>query len=73
MVQTSNLSEVKAGDIISRHLGGVVMQLRVTEVTDKLIKCFDWTFDKKTGAEIDEELGWGPSGTGSYITTTGNC
>lgn len=29
-----------------------------------------WTFDQKTGMEIDDRFGWGPSTgvTGSYIT-----
>jgi hypothetical protein len=27
-----------------------------------------WEFDRETGAEVDEELGWGPGGvTGLYI------
>lgn len=26
-----------------------------------------WKFDRKTGAEMDEEMGWGPDRTTSYI------
>lgn len=61
---------VKEGEFINRYLGGIdkPMSLKVTEVTDSRIICGPWQFDKLTGAEIDEELGWGPlSGTGSYI------
>ena len=45
------------------------MKMEITEVTDKLIKCGAWEFDKATGAEIDEDLNWGPSplSTGSFI------
>lgn len=43
------------------------MGLKVTAIDDKLIHCGDWTFDLATGAEVDEDLGWGPDGTGSYL------
>jgi hypothetical protein len=45
------------------------LKLRITEVTDTSIICGSWTFDRYTGAEIDEDLGWGPSfgRTGSYL------
>lgn len=51
-----------------RNMAGIEMKLRITEVTDKLIVCGPWTFDRVTGAEIDEDLGWGPHGTGSILT-----
>lgn len=60
---------VKAGDIVVRLLAGSIpMELRVQSVTDSIIDC-GWTFDKKTGAEIDDDLGWGPPPkmTGSYL------
>ena len=43
------------------------MELKVTKVDDKLIHCGDWTFDRVTGAEVDEDLGWGPTATGSVL------
>jgi hypothetical protein len=39
------------------------MELPVTEVTDDLIVCGGpngWRFDRLTGIEVDEDLGWGP-------------
>jgi hypothetical protein len=58
----------KVGDVVVRMLGGAIpMSLKVTEVDDRFIHCGPWKFDKATGAEVDEELGWGNDGTGSYI------
>ncbi len=52
-------------------LGGVVpMRLLVADVTDTRIACAGgWEFDRATGAEIDDDLGWGPPpmATGSYL------
>ncbi len=61
------LQALKSGDIVHRNLGGSLMRLKVSEVTPDLVICGDWTFCRHTGAEIDEELGWGPMGTGSWI------
>jgi hypothetical protein len=51
------------------------MKLKVTELTEDRIICGDYTFDRKTGAEIDEEIGWGPPPefmmTGSFIKIPG--
>ncbi len=59
---------MQVGDKVTRVLAGTVrMELKVTEITDNTIVCGWWTFDKATGLEIDEELGWGPQGSGSYI------
>ena len=55
---------------MTRMLAGTTpIKLEVTEVTPELITCGWWTFDPKTGAEIDDDLGWGPppKRTGSYI------
>ena len=64
--------DIKSGDYVIRMLGGPLMKpmvLRVTHVTVAQIICGSWTFDKATGAEIDEDLNWGPPPlhTGSYI------
>ena len=65
---TSDLTGVRVGDQVIRWLGGEVpMKLVVTEVTAERIKCGPWEFDPRTGAEIDEDLGWGVHGTGSII------
>lgn len=73
------LKNVKVGDKLTRLIAGVVpMTVVVGEITDKVIKCGSidgtvaweegWTFDRKTGAEIDEDLYWNSKGiTGSYI------
>jgi hypothetical protein len=58
----------KKGDEITRWMGGqIAMRLIVTEVTETRVICGSWEFDRATGAEIDEDLGWGVNGTGSYI------
>ena len=61
-------NSVKVGDVVTRLLAGYIpMQLKVSEVTDKLVVCGPWTFDKETGAEIDQDLNWTISHTGSYL------
>jgi hypothetical protein len=51
-------------------LAGVIpMLLRVTSVEERLIRCGAWQFDRVTGWEVDDDLGWGPAHgvTGSYL------
>jgi hypothetical protein len=67
--------EIKIGDVVVRNLAGTKMQLRVTDITDDLIICggnredhVGWWFDKETGAEVDDELMWGPK-----FGRTGSC
>jgi len=55
------------GDKVTRIIAGMPMYLEITAIDDQFIYCGDWKFDKFTGAEIDEELGWNNSSTGSYI------
>lgn len=69
-----DLDQVRVGDVGLRYFGEGFgpMRLRMTEVADELISCgggHGWTFDRATGAEIDDELGWGPAYgiTGSYL------
>jgi len=69
--------DVKVGDTVVRMLAGVVrMELVVTNVEERLIHVGDaatgvggWTFDRSTGIEVDEELGWGidTGVSGSYL------
>ena len=59
------------GKVVTRWLAGnIPMDFNITEVTDDRIICGDWIFDRTTGAEIDEYLGWGPPPlvTGSFIS-----
>lgn len=67
---------IAVGDTVIRILGRVVeMPLRVTELDDETVTCGWWTFDRATGAEVDEELGWSTEGTGSilkFVTTDGD-
>lgn len=59
---------VKEGDTVTRLICGFLpMELKVTKVDEKLIHCGDWTFDKVTGAEVDEDLGWTAYQTGSVL------
>jgi len=61
----------KVGDEVVRWLAGEIEQrLKVTEVKEDRLVCALWEFDKRTGAEIDEDLDWGPPPkmTGSFIT-----
>jgi hypothetical protein len=65
------MKNVKTGDTVMRILAGSIeMPLKVTAVTETIIECGDWTFDRATGAEIDDVLEWGPAygKTGSYLT-----
>lgn len=75
IAMSRNLSDTKVGDFVLRWLAGIPtpMRLKVVSVTANLIICYGgWEFDRKTGAEIDEDLGWGPDvATGSFITPDG--
>ena len=70
------LSELRTGDVVTRILGGSPMDLRVTGVDERFIYCgppgVGWKFDRETGIEVDEEIGWGvpPAGVvGSYLAS----
>lgn len=47
------------------------LRLRVTEVDEQFIFCgpvgIGWKFDRVTGGEVDEELKWTATATGSFI------
>lgn len=65
-----SLSKLKIGDSVVRMLAGKIpMALKVSDITDQRIICGPWEFDRVTGAEIDDDLGWGPppAMTGSFI------
>jgi hypothetical protein len=66
------LSEVERGDTVLRWLGGcnTPMPLVVKSITENRIICVGgWEFDRTTGMEVDEDLGWGPAVSGSWIET----
>ncbi|HZR19084.1 MAG TPA: hypothetical protein VFE51_17485 [Verrucomicrobiae bacterium] len=73
---SKQLFDIKAGDLVLRWLPDLPapMRLKVVTVTANRIVCSGgWEFDPKTGAEIDEALGWGPDTiTGSFIRPTEN-
>jgi len=61
-------ANIKKGDKVRRMLAGSIpMALKVSEVTEDKIKCGPWEFCRATGAEIDEELGWDATRTGSFL------
>ena len=67
---TKSWRDAAPGDTITRMLAGSIqMELKVTEVTDTKIICGAWEFDRATGAEIDDDLEWGPEygATGSFL------
>jgi hypothetical protein len=67
-----NFIDIKPGDVVLRMLGGTVpMELRVIAIDQDFIYAgLGWKFDRATGAEVDEDLGWGPQFgvTGSFIS-----
>ena len=59
---SKRLSELVVGDYVLRWLGGLPqpMRLPVKQVrADRIVCLGGWEFDRKTGAEINEDLGWG--------------
>lgn len=65
------MSRFQEGQKVMRYLSSarIPMATVVTKVHEGLVWCGPWTFDDKTGAEIDEDLGWGVDRgiTGSVI------
>lgn len=72
--RTSPFAEVELGWIVSRNLGGASIELFVSAVDQRFIHCgpvgAGWKFDRLSGIEVDEEIGWGPQfgRVGSYLT-----
>jgi hypothetical protein len=67
---SKKLAEIAIGDFVLRWFVGIPkpMRLQVTQLTADRIICGGWEFDRRTGAEIDEDFGWGPGGfTGSFL------
>lgn len=76
----STVSELKEGDQCYRWLAGIVrMVMVVVEVKEDILICGNvthpnnpglrWTFSRKNGAEIDEDIGWDETQSGSLLTT----
>lgn len=65
------LQDIKEGDVVERFGLGKPMELKVTVVTPDIISCGGingWNFDRETGFEVDEDLGWdGKVRSGSFI------
>jgi len=79
-----DMTQLKPGDRITRLLAGEIpVRMRVLRVAGDLVYCtlpsitgkvaarrsLIWAFDRTTGAEIDDSLGWGPAYgvTGSFL------
>lgn len=84
----SSLQHLKVGDRIDRyHGGGFMIEMEVTEITDKLLICAavsaqdgslfygEWAFDRETGMEEDDDLHWGVKygKTGTYLKEKPNA
>lgn len=67
-----NLRDVIVGDTVFRWFPGInaPMELKVTARNENRIICGGRVFDRVTGAENDEFLGWGPARSGTYIRAT---
>lgn len=65
------LTSLTKGDHVVRLLAEEArMDLKVTQITPTTIICGLWEFDKVTGLEIDEELGWDAQQSGSRLIPT---
>lgn len=75
--------DLRVGDRVTRVLGGAPMVMEIVDVCEDVVVCAavredgslfrgDWTFCRDTGAEEDEELGWGRAHgvTGSFLVRT---
>jgi hypothetical protein len=69
------IAALKVGDTVVRWLAATIpMDMVVVGVTESTILCDipgkqigPWTFSKRSGAELDPDLGWGEERTGSFI------
>jgi|WetSurMetagenome_2_1015567.scaffolds.fasta_scaffold847666_1 hypothetical protein len=67
-MRATQLQDLKPGDPVVRWVAGEFpMMLTVTAVDEAIITCGAWTFDRVTGGEIDEDIGWTALRTGSVI------
>ncbi len=68
-IKKQDFSQLKVGDPVIRMMAGTLpMDLKVSKVSDTIIYCGPWEFDKTTGGEIDSYFGWdGKTVTGSFL------
>lgn len=67
-VITESFTDINVGDAVNRYVDEtMLMKLKVTRIDEQYIYCGDWKFSRRNGAEIDEDLGWSESKTGSYL------
>jgi hypothetical protein len=67
-VLARDLQSVKIGDKVIRMLAGTLpMELIVTDITKDKIRCGDWEFSRRNGAELDADLGWEEKYSGSFL------
>jgi len=66
--------KLNVGEFVTRNMAGIDMELKISAIDDKYIHCGLWKFCKFTGAEVDEDLNWGPppQHTGSFILLHSN-
>lgn len=63
-----SLPNRKVGEEVNRMIAGTIaMPLIITRITPEYIFCGPYMFDRNTGMEIDEELGYSSYKSGSYI------
>jgi hypothetical protein len=66
-----NCTDIKPGDIILGMLGGTVPKELLVTAIDHDVICagLRWKCDRATGAEVGQDLGWGPQFgvTGPFI------
>lgn len=64
-----SLQDVAVGDTVVRVIAGLKVSLRVSAVSEGLIYCGGWAFERDSGVEYDPELCWGTKYgvSGSYI------
>lgn len=66
------LKNLRVGDPVTRWFALSPLDLTVTAIgPGPLLWAGPWSFDPTTGAEVDEDLGWGNEVTGSFIRRPG--
>lgn len=62
-------NHVKPGDKLTRVISGSVkMTVTVQAIDELFVYCRgEWKFSRLTGGEVDEDLGWTATQTGSWL------
>lgn len=77
-MKRATFGHIRPGEVVCRLLvGRIPILMTVARVDEERIYCDEdgmtWSFDRLTGAEIDDGIGWGPryGTTGSYLVEAG--